>query len=155
MIFLDLEATIIENIHKRDEIFENIDFIKKEIQNRKDSLGIFSFALQNEKDFNMFISELKKPIEKIFERNIDFVFISSNENFKNLLQKDGINIFDDEDAMTFFGKNQKERSFELFCNFELQKSAILFDDTVSNKKIFDFLNNIEIEFKRVPNTIFT
>ena len=158
-IFLDLEETVIDDWyscnfldHKIDTINDkikslSIDFLSEIAQDRNINLILFSAAVCNENDLNIFNKQIKPILEKKLEFKFSSEFLFSDENWIKLANKNGIKVLQDDNMQDIFNLNIKEQIFELIAI--KNEVNILFDDTVDNKitQLFDTM-----EFNKKPLT---
>ena len=163
-IFLDLEETIIKDWFEPTLLLKNIEFIKKTISELMDkfldfnlNITIFSFAIIDDKDLNIFKNTLQEAIERSLDIEINNVWVCSKENLFKLSEKRGVLPLPSDSVNDIFLGNQKEEVFNLIVDFEHRgEISILFDDTVKNsiQHIFDgdlFDNNKVVTTKIMIN----
>lgn len=159
---LDLEETAIARWDDPIMLDENIDAIsacifntveqyKKQFDSVMFRIGIFSFAIWNEKDKEVFINTLQKTIETKLGFNISpSLILTISDIHTSCIDKkikadmlDFFDFFGKDDAFFKWAKKQKEEVF------------VLFDDTiedqclvVNNKSIYTKNINKLVEMKR-------
>jgi hypothetical protein len=154
IIGLDLEGTIIETFDAPKIINENVEFIKRELENNGDfELIIFSLAISNIRDKTHFEFHIKEQIENLLEREINDILILSDEFIKDIMRKSGFCVLDDEFPLNLLGKFPKEMLFEMFIGMEQNVDALLIDDRVRNKTISFPDSNNSIHFVKPPKIL--
>jgi len=148
-IFLDLEETVIDDWYSCIFLDEKIQKIKSHIQkiSRKllnkeafDSdinLILFSAAVCDKRDLEIFNSSIKPILEEKLGLSFNSEFLFDEENWRNIAKDKQINVLPEDTIHDIFHNNIKE---EIFNAIAIQNQInILFDDTVTNslKEIFD------------------
>lgn len=138
-VYFDLEDTLIESWYDLTFLSNKIRFIKDQLKLAQEKYGeiesfnIFSFAIINEEDLNVFNINIKPDIERIFNISIKDVFIFSEENAFELAKKSGIMVLKNDKISDVFLRNQKEEIFELYAQYNKKGCiSVLFDDMVGN-----------------------
>jgi hypothetical protein len=127
-VFLDLEETIVSSW--ADPVFVNVEKIDSFLHNhRVREIHIFSFAIDNETDKNVFEqSGLKKAIED--KLNVTIASYPSTQEIMNACSSRTGNHFELFEFKSLWGKM---RAFHDFCNAKFSGCECwLLDDVVQN-----------------------
>ena len=143
-VFVDLEETLIESwddhrICKRQKVR---DFIKA----HGHEVELFSFAVWNEKDRDIFSASLQDWIQ--VEHEIIFKKIHTLQDVARTVRDyRSVHYETLNDVITLHGK---DRAFEDFCLAQNKRDwkFVLLDDVVQNKTIKYHDKNIEFEYVR-------
>lgn len=128
-VFIDLEGTIIDEWGVNNFLIKNAEQVKETVQHLLiDELNIFSFAVLNEADKELFRRELQPQIEKFFALRVKVW--SKNEIMDAVLKRKNLNNISEFDFYSIFGKGW---AFIEFCQaLWTEGSFLLFDDAVEN-----------------------
>lgn len=129
-VFLDLEKTIIHSWD--DPVIINEDMIRKHLQLiQPDLVGIYSFAIYDEQDRNVFLNTIKEEIENTFHLKIEAALIFTVQEIAKTVLK-----MQTEDIQKFIQTYGKQRSFLEFVKEKFPEGEfILIDDLVENLEI--------------------
>lgn len=127
MMFLDLEETIIRSW--QNPTLCNIDYMRYLLANEKvEEVHIFSFAIWNQADKDVFSQRLKPHLEEALGVRIRS-WVSVPEVNKVLKQFTGI-VMEDWEMINVWGKM---RAFQDYCRSEYKDmECVLVDDVVPN-----------------------
>lgn len=148
--FFDLEETLITNWH--DPVLTNVQKVKQWIaDNGVKQAGVFSWAIWNQKDVDVFNTQLKKWLESVYE--IEFTEVVTKTaavrtvcHAKALKYEDD---FDLEQVAKVFGKHG---IFTEWCLArERDCTCILLDDLVPDRETFDHAKNLLVKLVNVDN----
>lgn len=139
-IYLDLEETIIDDWNSGNFLPHNIRAIKnniRELENyygeKVEHINIFSFAIVNKSDIELFNKIFRDDIEKIFDKEIKNVVICDNKLLQRLLKPKGVQVSHDEAVQDVLTINPKAQYFDLYVKDKYPgEISVLFDDMVDN-----------------------
>ena len=140
-LWLDIEGTIIKS-------WEEPFIINQEkIQNLiceflPDEIGVFSFAIWNDKDREFFKDQIGPHLEKIF--GIQITHIPTKQEVFQAIKKANKKQFDFDDFCDFWGK---ENGFSDWIRATNSGTHILIDDLVEDCEIF--FKNSHIVLKNI------
>ena len=155
-VFLDLEETVIKDWFEPFELTMNVMFVKEQVEVLKKRFGqnvsfhVFSFAVSDERDLEVFNEELRPWLESEFGE-VESCFMASNENLFDLAAKKGLARSDMDMPSDLFG-NMKSEAFEEFVKLNHKNEVnVLFDDVVENSEktffngeMFDHENSTKV-----------
>jgi hypothetical protein len=131
--FFDLENCLIKDWdHLLD--FTNDEVLKIFTERKIKKISIYSWAIGNETDKQIFNERLKSHLEKFL--NVKIVEVVSKDDLIKVL-KQKFPITESYDVNDFFGKRL---SFFHFCQLSNIRNAVLFDDTVEDEIITSTLD---------------
>lgn len=144
-VFLDLEETIIDSWESGNLV--NVQVIKDYLEkNNIKEVGIFSFAIYNDRDLDIFSRDHKTAIERVLNVTISTV-ISVEQMLKLDTAFTGLFF---ESVSDFISIRGKKDAFINFVNGNVKfDKAILIDDVVPNMSIKYHDVNAEIELVNV------
>jgi len=162
-IFLDLEETIIEDwfnpffLENKIEKIKKDIFLLKEINDIEDdeiNLILFSFAVTNKHNEEIFIKTLKKEIEEMFNSKFIKIYKFNKEFIFSILEKSWkIKTLPTDMISDILMGNEKETLFEIIALNDFKNEInILFDDTVKTTKKEIFEKSL---FSREKTTLIT
>ncbi len=128
-IFLDLEGTVISLID--DPVLMNIDLVKNWLANEQANIvGIFSFAIDNEKEKDEFQNSwVKKALQSNLNIQIGRI-VTVEDVLKSVRQKNRVSFEDLWELKQLWGK---ERGFVDFCKMTFSNcEVVLLDDMVDD-----------------------
>lgn len=136
-VFIDLEETVIDDWHHGNFLSDNAKRIFKTLQPR-DKLSVFSFAIWNKQDAELFDLKFRKPLENFFCRPI--VAVPTLFEIKETICKFRRLSIDFCDFSSLFPKHMA--FIEFIRATEKCGEFILFDDMVTDW-------NIQVESKTI------
>jgi len=134
VLYLDLEGTIIKDWQEPVILWSKVDRIKRmieidETQGELGKLGIFSWAIWDDKDKQKFEDTLYKPISNAIGMQIDLDSIPSVDDLVTLFSTEGYTRHERQDIFDFYNK---ESAFIKYCRLHYKEgSFILMDDVVT------------------------
>lgn len=147
--FFDLEETL---INEWGEFFivneKKVSKFIKTLPNNTE-FGLFSFAVYNQKDLDLFNKEHKDFIQNVFGFKFDDNLLFTVEDIISNIKKIKKTLkFDFKDFFDFF---DKESSFSLMSKLNEFKNChlILVDDLVNNIELFNKDLNVKVTFINV------
>jgi hypothetical protein len=138
-LFLDLEKTIIYSWY--DPVIINEDRITRIIRSIKpDKIGIYSFAIYNNDDLELFYKTIQPEIETTFHIKIESdLTYTVEEMVETILQRN------DTDIRKFIQEYGKQKSFSEFIKRKYKEGHfVLLDDLVDNTETL--VGNLSIQF---------
>ena len=147
IFYFDLEGTVIEDWH--DPLLCNVqkvrDFIAK---NEINEIHIFSAAIWNERDKNVFFKSMKQCLEGAFAVQI-VSWPSMEEVWKNTQWK----AVKFDDVMEMIAMIGKKRMFEDWCKWMHHKDShcFLLDDSFDDEVLINTVLNTRIEVVNIIN----
>lgn len=135
-VFLDLEKTI---IHSWDDpvIINEVIVTERLTSIRPDLIGIYSFAIYDDRDRNYFLHSMKQEIEDSFHLKIETSLVFTVQEIANTILKAQV-----KDIQTFIQTHGKQNSFQEFIITKFKEGEfVLIDDLVENIEVsIDQLN---------------
>lgn len=145
-VFLDLEKTIIYSWD--DPIVINEGIIINQLQLiRPDFVGIYSFAIYDEQDRNIFLKIMKQEIENTLHIKIEPSLIFTVLEIAKTVLK-----MQTGDVQKFIQTYGKQKSFQEFIKQKFQEGEfILIDDLVENFEIpnIKFINPFSKTYSKI------
>ena len=131
-VFLDLEKTLIHSWEDPVLINENIIRKKLDLLN-PDTIGIYSFAIYDDKDRTVFTNSIKQEIESSLHIKIESSFVFTvSEIAETVLNKKS------PDIQSFIQEYGKQKSFEQFIHQKFQSGNFtLIDELVENLDLYE------------------
>lgn len=144
-LFLDLEDTVIEPVltgwHNASLLSaDKLDAIRKLIVEEKaNSIHLFSFALHNTNELKQFNRFVKKPLEDALDIHLATTFTVDEEILPIICRELKLHNVTFSEMVEFWGKQE---AFRLFCKAMFKRhwltwreeiSVVLIDDSVSNE----------------------
>lgn len=148
IVFLDLEQTIIASFD--DPFLINVQEIKQFLQERRvTEVGIYSFAIWDQKDQHTFEEQIKPSIEQALE-----ITVKTWPTLQDMVRADreftGIRFDPEWETHEFIQLRGKKDGFVHYVQHRYNfKTAILIDDVVPNLTIIDRDRNRTIELWNV------
>lgn len=164
VLFLDLEETVIDHWNSRTLLMKELHFIKQAIEFRNANheqpfveLGLFSYAVDNDKDLAVFEEELRKPIEDILGLKFNPKYLLTIETIKKLYTNaTGLVFIEYTDFRDFCG--DKAFTFFRIAPVVLEdsvKAAFLIDDLVGEMDLVRIIPGVTISTRNIVPVIKT
>ena len=148
-LFFDLEETLIKSW--QDPLLCNIarcQGVKEQLEAFDSvSFHVFSFAISNDADKQIFFNEIQPTLEKVL--NISFGLVPSVEEITKEVIRFTKTRFEPWELPSVWGK---PRSFSDFCNSrKLSGLNVLIDDVVPNQVAFSLDSDVHVATVNVTN----
>lgn len=150
IFLLDLEETVIDNWEDCNIILPNIEKIKSLGINKrcKEKVGIFSWAMWNERDLDRFNDKLREPLEDVLDIKFDSDLVFTMERISEIvliLRKKKMSI---EDMFDIFGKEECLLTMFRFGLFG-DRTTFLIDDKVDHLLKFEKADKTALHFLNI------